>query len=114
VHHDLVTRGSVIKARGPAGGPCVAATYRHRLADYLRPALSLGFRVSRCEKPGAAQPAGPLPAPAAGIGERQDWPWSLMDYRRRRRELPAPIDSSTKVGAHRSIFMRALTRTTRQ
>ena len=40
VHHEHVTRGSVITARGPAGEPCVAATYRHPLGDYLRPALS--------------------------------------------------------------------------
>ena len=38
IHHELVTRGSVITARGPAGGPCIAATYRHTLGDYLRPA----------------------------------------------------------------------------
>src|SRR5215831_13216805 len=80
IHHELVTRGSVIKARGPAGEPCIAATYRHRLGDYLRPALSLGFQVRRCEEPGSAHRAGPLPEPAAGIGDWQDWPWSLMDY----------------------------------
>jgi SAM-dependent methyltransferase len=80
LHHELVTRGSVITARGPGGEPCIAATYRHRLGDYLRAALSLGFQVRRCEEPGAAQPAGPLPEPATGIGDWQDWPWSLMDY----------------------------------
>ncbi len=80
LHHELVTRGSVITARGPAGEPCIAATYRHRLGDYLRAALSLGLQVRRCEEPGAAQPTGPLPEPATGIGDWQDWPWSLMDY----------------------------------
>ena len=80
IHHELVTRGSVIKARGPAGEPRIAATYRHRLGDYLRPALSLGFQVKRCEEPGAAPQDGPLPEPATGIGDWQDWPWSLMDY----------------------------------
>lgn len=80
VHHDLVTRGSVIKARGPAGEPCVADTYRHPLGDYLRAALSLGFEVRRCEEPGPARPDGPLPEPATGIGEWRDWPWTLMDY----------------------------------
>jgi SAM-dependent methyltransferase len=80
LHHELVTRGSVIKARGPAGEPCIAATYRHRLGDYLRAALNLGFHVRRCEEPGASQPTGPLPEPATGIGDWQDWPWSLMDY----------------------------------
>jgi len=80
VHHELVTRGSVIKARGPANEPCIAATYRHRLGDYLRPALSLGFQVRRCEEPGAAPQTGPPPEPATGIGDWRDWPWSLMDY----------------------------------
>jgi SAM-dependent methyltransferase len=80
VHYELVTRGSVIKARGPAGEPCIATTYRHRLGDYLRPALSLGFQVRRCEEPGTSQSAGPLPEPATKIGDWQDWPWSLMDY----------------------------------
>jgi SAM-dependent methyltransferase len=80
IHHELVTRGSVITARGPAGEPCIAATYRHRLGDYLRPALSLGFRVQRCEEPDAAPPDEPLPEPASGIGDWQDWPWSLMAY----------------------------------
>jgi SAM-dependent methyltransferase len=80
IHHELVTRGSVIKGRGPAGEPCIAATYRHRIGDYLRPALSLGFRVTRCEEPAAAPPDGPLPEPATYIGDWQDWPWSLMDY----------------------------------
>ena len=55
VHHELVTRGSVIKARGAAGEPHIAATYRHRLDDYLRSALSLGFQVRRCEEPGTAR-----------------------------------------------------------
>ena len=80
LHHDLVTRGSVITACGPAGEPAIAPTYRHRLGDYLRPALRLGLQVRRCEEPRPAQPAGPLPDPATEIGEWQDWPWSLMDY----------------------------------
>ncbi len=80
VHHELVTRGSVIKARGPAGEPSIAATYRHQLGDYLRPALSLGFQVRRCEEPGSDQPDGPLPEATTEIGDWQDWPWSLMDY----------------------------------
>lgn len=80
MHHELVTRGSVITACGPAGEPCIAATYRHRLGDYLRPALRLGFQVRRCEEPDAALPAGPLPEPTGEIGDWRDWPWSLMDY----------------------------------
>jgi SAM-dependent methyltransferase len=80
IHHELVTRGSAITARGPAGEPCVAATYRHQLGDYLRPALSLGLQVRRCEEPRATRLSGPLPEPAIGIGDWPDWPWSLMDY----------------------------------
>jgi SAM-dependent methyltransferase len=80
LHHELVTRGSVITARGPAGQPCIVATYRHQLGDYLRPALSLGLQVKRCEEPRAVRRDGPLPEPAAGIGDWWDWPWSLMDY----------------------------------
>ena len=80
IHHEHVTRGSVIKARGPAGEPCITATYRHQHGDYLRAALSLGLRVRRCEEPGAVPAGGPLPAPAPDIGSWGDWPWSLLDY----------------------------------
>ena len=80
VRHKLVTRGSVITARGPAGEPCIVATYRHKLGDYLRPALSLGIQVRRCEEPRVAPQPGPLPEPATEIGDWHDWPWSLMDY----------------------------------
>lgn len=80
VHHELVTRGSVIKARGPAGEPCIAATYRHQLGDYLRAALSLGLQVRRCEEPSGTRRGGPPPEPAVQIGDWRDWPWSLMDY----------------------------------
>ncbi|MGI9008415.1 MAG: class I SAM-dependent methyltransferase [Streptosporangiaceae bacterium] len=82
IHHELVTRGSVITARGPAGEPCIVTTYRHQLGDYLRAALSLGLQVRRCEEPGrtAQARAAPLPEPATKIGDWQDWPWSLMDY----------------------------------
>lgn len=80
VHHELVTRGSVIKATGPEGEPGIVATYRHPLGEYLRAALSLGLQVRRCEEPGPVPPHGPVPEPATDIGDWQDWPWSLMDY----------------------------------
>lgn len=84
LHHEQVTRGSVMSARGPAGEPCIAATYRHPLGDYLRAALRLGFQVRGCEEPSSRpsgeQPDDPLPEPATEIGDWQDWPWSLMDY----------------------------------
>jgi SAM-dependent methyltransferase len=80
VHHEHVNRGSVMKARGPAGEPCIMATYRHRFGDYLRAALSSGLQVKHCAEPAAGRPAGPLPEPATDIGDWQDWPWSLLDY----------------------------------
>ena len=80
VHHELVTRGSVMTARGPAGEPRIAPTYRHQLGDYLRPALSLGLQVRRCEEPRVVRADEPLPEPATEIGDWQDWPFSLMDY----------------------------------
>jgi SAM-dependent methyltransferase len=80
IHHEHVTRGSVITARGPAGEPCIVATYRHRLGDYLRPALSLGLQVRRCEEPTAIGTGRPLPVPATQIGDWGYWPWSLMAY----------------------------------
>ncbi len=80
IHHELVTRGSGIKALGPAGEPCIAPTYRHRLGDYLRAALSLGLQVRRCEEPIATGTGGSLPVPATEIGDWRYWPWSLMGY----------------------------------
>ncbi len=71
MHHEQVTRGSVMSALGPAGEPWIAATYRHPLGDYVRAALSLGFQVRECEEPGGRQPGEqpdePLPEPATGI-----------------------------------------------
>ena len=80
VHHQLVTRGGVIKARSPGGAPYIAPTYRHQLGDYLRAALSLGLQVRRCEEPTAVGTGAPLPVPAAEIGDWQYWPWSLTNY----------------------------------
>jgi ubiquinone/menaquinone biosynthesis C-methylase UbiE len=80
MHYQRVTLGSVIKARGPAGEPCIAATYRHQLGDYLRAALSLGLQVRRCEEPTGTGTGTPLPVPAGEAGDWQYWPWSLMGY----------------------------------
>ena len=96
IHHEHVTRGSVIKARGPAGEPGIVATYRHRFGDYLRAALSVGLQVRRCEEPGAAPPGRPLPEPSTEIGGWQDWPWSLMDY------LPS---ATRTAGGHPSLVI---------
>ena len=96
IHHELVTRGSVITARGPAGEALIAATFRHRLGDYLRPALSLGFQVRRCEEPGSDPSDEPLPEPGTEIGDWQDWPWSLMDY------LPSAVRAA---GGYRGLII---------
>jgi SAM-dependent methyltransferase len=81
LHHQRVTLGSVIKARGPDGEPCIAATYRHQLGDYLRAALNLGLLVRRCEEPFSPGSGGdPLPVAETEIGDWQYWPWSLMSY----------------------------------
>jgi SAM-dependent methyltransferase len=45
MHHEQVTRGSVVTSLGPAGEPYIAGTYRHPVGDYLRAALSLGLQV---------------------------------------------------------------------
>lgn len=80
IHHEHVTRGSVITAHGPAGEPCIVASYRHKFGDYLRAALGSGLQVLRCEEPGARRADGPLPAATTRVGEWQEWPWSLLDY----------------------------------
>ena len=80
VHHEVITRGSVMTTRGPAGEPLVAPTHRHQLGDYLRAALGHGLQVRRCEEPRVVRADEPLPEPATGIGDWQDWPFSLTDY----------------------------------
>jgi SAM-dependent methyltransferase len=79
IHHEHVTRGSVITARGPEGEPCIVATHRHKFGAYLRAALSSGLQVVRCEEP-FTRTDGPLPEAATEVGDWQDWPWSLMEY----------------------------------
>ncbi|MBT0768160.1 class I SAM-dependent methyltransferase [Kineosporia sp. J2-2] len=76
VHHELVFRGSVIAAPGPAGEPGLVPTYRHPPGDFLRAALAQGLEVRACEEPGL--PTGTAPGPD-GVGPWRDWPWSLMD-----------------------------------
>ena len=85
-HHELVFRGSVVKALGPDGEPGLVATYRHTPGDYLRAALPLGLQVRRCEEPGLpasdprVAPTAPTPAPPPGVepGPWDQWPWSLL------------------------------------
>ncbi len=83
-HHELVLRGSVVRALGPAGEPGLVATYRHTAGDYLRAALPAGLQVRRCEEPRGPRSAEDQPSPQPAeveleVGSWQDWPWSLMD-----------------------------------
>ena len=86
VHAELVFRGSVVKALGPAGEPGLVATHRHSVGDHLRAALAAGLTVLRCEEPG---PSGrddvrgragdlPPPAPVSSMGGWEGWPWTLL------------------------------------
>ena len=83
-HHELVLRGSIVKALGPDGEPGLAATFRHRTGDHLRAALAAGLEVRRCEEPGLTQrddvrsSTGALPPAQREIGGWADWPWSLL------------------------------------
>ena len=79
-HHELITRGSVMTCRGPAGEPRIAPTYRHQLGDYLRAALRHGMQVKRCEEPHVVRADKPPTEPATEIGDWKDWPFSLTDY----------------------------------
>jgi ubiquinone/menaquinone biosynthesis C-methylase UbiE len=78
-HHELVLRGSVVHALGPAGEPGVVATYRHTAGDYLRAALPLGLQVRRCEEPRPLVGDEPPVSGEITIGRWDEWPWSLMD-----------------------------------
>lgn len=79
VHDQLVLLGSAVKAAGPAGQPAQATTHRHTTADFLRVGLSTGFAVRRFEeRPRAGPVPGPAPEPTSGVGEWQDWPWTLL------------------------------------
>lgn len=82
VHPELVLRGSVVKALGPAGRPQQAATHRHRVGDLLRAALAAGFAVRRFDEqprptPPDQQEPPPPPTPTQDLGTWQDWPWTL-------------------------------------
>jgi len=82
-HHELILRGSVVAALGPAGEPGLVATYRHTAGTYLRAALRAGLQVRRCEEPGGHPRAGQSPPRSNDIelepGSWHDWPWSLLE-----------------------------------
>jgi ubiquinone/menaquinone biosynthesis C-methylase UbiE len=84
VHPDLVTLGSAVKGHGPAGQHLLAACHRRTVADYLRAAMSAGFRVRGFEEQhrasDVADDSAPDPEPAPEIGDWRDWPWTLLDW----------------------------------
>lgn len=85
-HHEIILRGSIVKAVGPNGEPGFVPTYRHRVGDFLRAALGAGFEVRRCEEPGSRTsetldeppPAAALVPDEIDVGEWADWPWNLI------------------------------------
>lgn len=81
-HHELVFRGSVVKALGPNGEPGLVETYRHTPGDFLRAALPVGLQVRCCEEPGltSGDSRSQTPPPPADItvGAPADWPWTLL------------------------------------
>jgi SAM-dependent methyltransferase len=83
-HHEIVLRGSIVKALGPSGEPGLVATYRHTPGDFLRAAIPAGFQVLRCEEPRRApaadtdEPSPAEPAEPLGPGPFEAWPWSLL------------------------------------
>lgn len=81
-HHELVFRGSIVKALGPDGDPGLVATYRHTPGDFLRAALPAGLQVRACEEPRlpSRDSRSQTPPPPADItvGAADDWPWTLL------------------------------------
>lgn len=82
-HHEVILRGSIVKCLGPNGEPGFVPTYRHRVGDFLRAALPLGFEARRCEEPPSPRATDSVdePTPLADqidIGNWADWPWNLM------------------------------------
>lgn len=84
-HHELIFRGSVVKAVGENGEPGLVTTARHTPGAYLRAALAAGLDVRRCEEPRRSEgrgdaaappePSGPVTASAVAWDV---WPWSLL------------------------------------
>ena len=83
-HHEVIYRGSIVKALGPNGEPGFVPTYRHVVGDFLRAALPLGFAARRCEEPARPRTVESIGEPAPMpeeivVGEWADWPWNLID-----------------------------------
>jgi SAM-dependent methyltransferase len=82
VSHELVFRGSVVKALGPNGEPGLAPAHRHTPGDYVRAALAAGLQVRRCDEPGFprddARSQAPPPPDTIELGAWEDCPWTLL------------------------------------
>lgn len=81
-HHELVLRGSIVKAVGSDGEPGLVDTYRHTPGDFLRAALAVGLQVRRCEEPRRSREdtAAEVPPPPSDptVGAPDEWPWTLL------------------------------------
>jgi SAM-dependent methyltransferase len=81
-HHELVFRGSVVRALGPNGEPGRAPAHRHTPGDHLRAALAAGLEVRSCLEPGLpstdARTQAPPPPATIELGPWEDWPWTLL------------------------------------
>jgi ubiquinone/menaquinone biosynthesis C-methylase UbiE len=82
VHPDVALLGSVPKAQRPDGQPQQAFCHRHTVADYLRAALSAGFRVRGFDEQPRTNPTSTAsaPEPLYEIGAWRDWPWSMLAW----------------------------------
>jgi SAM-dependent methyltransferase len=94
-HHELVFRGSVVKAVGPAGEPGLVKTYRHTPGAFLRAALPVGLSVLRCEEPMRERDDDEVPAPMTdtqhAVQDWQQWPWSLLEL------IPEAVRASWRI-----------------
>lgn len=96
-HHELVFRGSIVKAPGSNGEPGLVETYRHTPGDFLRAALPVGLDVRRCEEPALSSRdarSQPPPPPAdITVGASEDWPWTLLPL------IPAATEAAWAIPA---------------
>ena len=81
-HHELVLRGSLVKALGSDGEPGFVKATRHTPGDFLRAALPVGLQVRSCEEPGLpshdARSRAPNPPADITVGPWHEWPWTLL------------------------------------
>ena len=84
-HHEIILRGSIVKAVGPNGEPGFVPTYRHTVGDFLRAALPVGLEVRRCEEPGRRRATDEWVGESVprtdriDVGEWSEWPWNLIE-----------------------------------